>query len=107
MMGRSCGFFRENTEIKSFDRSARVKSFWQAPAFGDSYCAAAPKNQNIVIYFAHSEHLLLNRNSRLISFENQAAMYMVYVFTSDVISFEVNDDFVNFTKQKVDKMLNR
>ena len=29
---------------------------------------------SVVICFAHSEHLLQNRNSRLISFENQAAM---------------------------------
>ena len=33
---------------------------------------------SVVICFAHSEHLLQNRNSRLISFENQAAMYVVY-----------------------------
>ena len=33
---------------------------------------------SIVICYAHSEHLLQNRNSRLISFENQAAMYVVY-----------------------------
>ena len=33
---------------------------------------------SVVIYFVHSEHLLQNRNSRLISFENQAAMYVIY-----------------------------
>ena len=33
---------------------------------------------SVVICFVHSEHLLQNRNSRLISFENQAAMYVVY-----------------------------
>ena len=33
---------------------------------------------SVVIYFVHSEYLLQNRNSRLISFENQAAMYVIY-----------------------------
>ena len=33
---------------------------------------------SVVICFVHSEHLLQNRNSRLIPFENQAAMYVVY-----------------------------
>ena len=33
---------------------------------------------SVVICFAHSEHLLQNRNSRLISFENQAAMYAIF-----------------------------
>lgn len=33
---------------------------------------------SVVICFVHSEHLLQNRNSRLISFENQAAMCVVY-----------------------------
>jgi len=33
---------------------------------------------SVVICFVHSEHLLQNRNSRLISFENQAAMYAIF-----------------------------
>ena len=33
---------------------------------------------SVVICFAHSEHLLQDRNSRLISFENQAAMYAIF-----------------------------
>ena len=33
---------------------------------------------SVVICFAYSEYLLQNRNSRLISFENQTAMYAVY-----------------------------
>ena len=33
---------------------------------------------SVVICYAHSEHLLQNRNSRLISFENQAAMYAIF-----------------------------
>lgn len=37
---------------------------------------------SVVICFAHSEHPLQNRNSRLISFENQAAMYAIFSSTN-------------------------
>lgn len=37
---------------------------------------------SVVICFAHSEHLLQSRNSRLISFENQAAMYAIFSSTN-------------------------
>ena len=33
---------------------------------------------SVVISFVHNAHLLQNRNSRLISFENQAAMYAIF-----------------------------
>ena len=33
---------------------------------------------SVVICFVHNEHLLQNKNSRLIPFENQAAMYAIF-----------------------------
>ena len=46
---------------------------------------------SVVICFVHSEHLLQNRNSRLISFENQAAMYAIFSSTNRNLS--LSDSF--------------
>ena len=42
---------------------------------------------SVVICFVHNEHLLQNKNSRLISFENQAAMYAIFSSTNWNLSF--------------------